>query len=347
MENLGAMLTAEKKIEFMPLPMPQVGDDDVLVEIKHVGLCGSDVSVFKDPTLGGMFPDLPLPILLGHECAGKVIALGKNVTTLSLGDLVALEPGVPCGHCDFCMSGRYNLCNDVLFMAAPPWKTGALCKYVSHPASRTFRLPDNMDTIEGALMEPLAVGMHAALQAQANPCKNAVIVGGGCIGLMTALSCKACGISNLAVADLFEPHLEVAKGLGIPHLINSSKEDLRQQVMELTQGQGADLVFETAGSPITAAATTKLVKRGGDIVLVGNIHAPVDFNFWEISFNENRILTIFRYKNLYPSAITAVSNGLINVKPLATHVFKFQNTQEAFMEALMDKEHSIRVIVEL
>lgn len=346
-QNIAAMLTEAKTFKMMPRPLGDLGDNDVLIEIKHVGICGSDVSVFEDPTIGGMFNDLPLPILLGHECGGIIKEVGKKVKDLKPGDAVAVEPGVPCGKCEACMSGNYNLCDDVLFMAAPPWQTGALCKYIIHPRQWVFKLPDNLTTLEGALMEPFCVGMKAAMQGQINACKSVVILGGGCIGMMTALACRANGVSNITIVDLFDSHLQIAQRMGFTKLVNSSKGDLVQKVLDTNDGQKLDVVFETAGSPVTAALTPDLCKRGGTIVLVGNIHKKVDFNFWNISFNQITVKTVFRYNNLYPACIQTASAGQASLKDIGIRIFPFERTQEAFECALTDKINTLKVVVSM
>lgn len=345
MKNQTAYLVEPGKFEIKDTPMPVCGDDDVVVEIKHMGICGSDVMFYQDPTVGGEL-DTKLPVVLGHECAGKVIEIGKNVKKFVVGDMVALEPGVPCGKCEYCLSGKYNLCPDVDFMAAPPWKSGALHRYLRHPAAFTFKLPDNMDTIEGAMIEPLAVGVHAAGRAAVEPGQSVLILGAGCIGLMTLLACKNRGVSDITVVDLFENRLEKALELGAARVINGKETDTIQEVGRLTDGKGMDVIFETAGSGATAKQIPYLVKAGGKAVLVGNVHGATPMELFEMNNKEADILTVFRYRNIFPVAIAGVAAGNIPVKKVASDFFTFEQVNEAFECALKEKQTALKVVIE-
>lgn len=346
MRNQAAYLTASKTIEIRDCPMPTVGPDDVLIEIKHCGICGSDVGFYVDPTLGGHHKTT-LPVVLGHESAGVVLELGSNVKNLAVGDRVAIEPGIPCGKCHYCLSGQYNLCRDVDFMACYPWKRAAMCRYISHPAAFCFKLPDNVSTVEGAMIEPLAVGLHAASRSGAHLGQTAVILGSGCIGLMTLMSIKAMGVSTIIVADVFDNRLEVARKLGATYTINAAQEDTVKRVLELTNGEGTDLVYETAGNVKTTASTPYLVKAGGTIAVVGNVHDPVPMDFLTLNGKEVTVMTTFRYRNIYPMAINAISAGSINVQAVATNFMPFEKVAEAFDIALTQKQSALKVVVEM
>jgi len=346
MKNQTAFLVEPRKIVIRDTSMPKVGDEDILVEIKHVGICGSDMFFFRDPTYGGLC-DTKLPIVLGHECAGSVVAKGKNVTTYSVGDMVALEPGVPCGKCSYCFSGRYNLCPDMIFMSAPPFVSGALSKYVAHPACMSFKLPGDVDTIEGSLIEPLAVGMHAARRSKAGPGKTATILGAGCIGLMTMLSCKASGVTDIIMVDVFDNRLKKAMEMGASAVVNAANEDAVQAVMEKTDQMGSDLIFETAGSKETASMTPSVVARGGSIIIVGCVHDKVDLDLLSLGSKEADILSIFRYCNMYPPAIKLVAKGIVDVKSMVSIKFDFEQVQQAFEYALDNKQKITKAVIEL
>lgn len=346
MKNQTAYLVDTEKLEIRDSEMPVVGPDDVLIEVKHVGICGSDVQFYTDPSFGHMF-EPHLPCVLGHESAGVVKEVGGNVKMLKPGDRVAVEPGVPCGKCEYCLSGRYNLCRDVDFMACPPWHRAAFSRYISHPASFCFKLPDNVSTVEGALVEPLAVGLHAVNRSRAHLGQNAIILGSGCIGLMTLLSLQAVGVTDITVVDVFDNRLEVAKELGATHVINASQVDTVEAAKELTGGAGYELVYETAGSKFTTAQTPYIVKAGGVIVVVGNVHDPVTYDFMEVNGKEVDIMTTFRYRNIYPMAINAIAGGKIDVKKVATNFMKFEDIQEAFEVAYKQKQTALKVVVEM
>jgi L-iditol 2-dehydrogenase len=345
LNNQTAYLTRKEYFEIKDTPMPACDNDDVLIEIKHMGICGSDVMFYTDPTVGGRFQP-NLPIVLGHECAGQIVKIGKDVKTLSVGDRVALEPGIPCCKCKFCLSGRYNLCPNVDFMAAPPFSSGALNKYIAHPAAFTFKLPENVSTVEGAMIEPLAVGMHAANRAQVQPEDSVVILGAGCIGLMTLLACRNRGVTNITVVDLFENRLQKAMELGAQSVVNGHEQDIIQTLLQRTNGEGLDIVFETAGSTQTARQTPSLVKTGGKVVMVGNVHGETAYDFLTMNGKEADILSVFRYRNIFPSAIDAVRTGSIPVKGIASDFFTFKEVNEAFSCALHQKQTALKVILE-
>mgnify|MGYP002802688230 CR=1 FL=1 len=176
--------------------------------------------------------------------------VGANVKNLKVGDRVAMEPGKTCGQCEFCKSGKYNLCEDVVFFATPP-VDGVFQEYVAHEAGLCFKLPDNVSTLEGALIEPLAVGMHAARQGEAKLGQTAVVTGAGCIGLVSLLSLKAMGVTKVIVVDVMENRLQKALELGADAVINGKTEDTVARIKELTDGKGFDLGIEPAGNQIT------------------------------------------------------------------------------------------------
>lgn len=342
MTNRIAYLTGKQKIEIKEAPVQKMLDDSVMVEVEYCGVCGSDVYFYE----GGMCgPDvLPFPVILGHECAGKVVEIGKNVSRFKVGDKVCLEPGVPCGKCEFCMSGRYNLCPDVEFMAAPPNYQGALRTYVVHPEHMAFKLPDVLDTLDGALVEPLSVGFHAAEQGGASFGKKVVILGAGCIGFMTMMACQAMGVSDITVVDLFDKRLQKAKELGASRIVNASTDNTVEKCLEINR-DGADIVFETAGSPFTTRQTGALVKPGGTIVLVGNTHGEVSYDFFEIMNKEVTVKCVFRYRNLYELVIAAIASGKADPKKIVTSVYGFDETPRAFEESVSNKKDIIKAVI--
>lgn len=265
-----AVMTEIGHIEMKKVSKPQLKPHECLIKMKHVGICGSDVHYYEHGKIGDFI--VRKPIILGHEAAGEIIEIGSGVDQkefdLHVGDQVCMEPGFTCGHCCFCKTGKYNLCEKIEFMATPPFD-GALVEYVAYPASWTFKLPSNMKTDDGALMEPLSVGIHATAQAEARMGQTAIVLGAGPIGAVTILSLKARGVTQIIVTDLVDERLKKAKELGASHLINAKNQNVEKEVSKITRGHGCDLVFETAGSIYTTKQTVDLVKRGGTILLVG------------------------------------------------------------------------------
>jgi L-iditol 2-dehydrogenase len=339
-----AVLNKPGEITIETRDIPRVKDDQVLVKIRHVGICGSDIHYYKDGRIGDFV--VSGPIVLGHESAGEVVETGSGVSSLKPGDRVTLEPGRPCGKCGFCRSGKYNLCPDVVFMATPPYD-GAFAEYVAYPADMTFKLPENMDTVEGALVEPLCVGLHAAGIADAHLGQSAVVLGAGCIGLVTMMSLKAMGVTQVYVSDVLPRRLEKAAELGATVVVNGGNEDTLAAIGKLTDGLGADLVFETAGNRVTTKQTAGLVKRGGRIVLVGMApDSTINYDFNRIISKEASLLTVFRYRNLYQTGINAVSSGKIPIKKIVTDIFKFEEADKAMKYCIANAGNMVKGVIE-
>jgi len=342
--NKAAFMTEVKKIELKEIPMPEASQDSVVIKVEYIGVCGSDAHFFETGIRKGKPFDLPF--VLGHECAGTIVKTGSNVNDFKVGDRVCIEPQITCGKCIYCKSGRYNLCQNVKFPSVPPYD-GLLRNYAEIPASQLYKLPDNVSTLEGALIEPLAVGLSAAEKGNVSLGKSVVILGAGSIGLMTLLACRAMGATKIIISDLFDNRLDKAKELGADIVINAGAEDVQKRVYELTDGMGADIVFETAGSQKTAASTVSLIKSGGVIVLVGNINGETPYPFMDLMYKEGEIRTIYRYKNNFQTAISAVSQGIIDVKPMISHQFDFSDVQRAFEYSIQNKQDVIKAVIKI
>lgn len=343
MKNSAAILVTPGTMEIQETAMPVPQADQVLLKVDTVGICGSDIHAFES---GPFIPpkDPNTKIGLGHECAGVVVSIGEKVKKIKAGDRVCIEPGIPCGKCRFCMEGKYNICPDVDFMATQPNYKGALTKYLVHPESLTYRLPDQMSMMEGALVEPAAVGMHAAIEANVKPGKKIAILGAGCIGLMTLQACMVMGATEIVVVDVIEKRLAMAKQLGAMEVIHGTSEDTVKRTRELLGDWGADIVFETAGSRTTAAQAVDLVMRGGQIMIVGTIPGETPVNFLKIN-REVRIQTVFRYANNYLMTIDAIASGRFDVKSMVTDIYMFEEVQRAFEESLSRKTEIIKGVI--
>ena len=340
-----AVMLGIGKMGFEERDIPQPKDDEVLVKLEYVGICGSDLHYYESGAIGDYV--VKPPFVLGHEPGGTVVEVGKNVTHLKVGDRVALEPGKTCGHCEFCKTGRYNLCPDVVFFATPP-VDGVFQEYVAHEAGLCFKLPDNVSTMEGALIEPLAVGFHAARQGGAQAGQVAVVTGAGCIGLVSMMALKAMGVSKVYSVDVMDKRLDKALELGADGVINGSREDAVKKVMELTGGMGCDLVIETAGTEITTRQAVQMTKKGATIVLVGysktgEIKMPISLALdKELTFK-----TVFRYRHIYPMAIDAVASGRVNLKGIVTNEFALDDIQEAMDESVKNKAEMVKAVVKI
>lgn len=340
-----AVMNGIGKMGYVEREVPQPADNEVLVKLKYVGICGSDMHYYETGRIGDYV--VKPPFVLGHEPGGVVVEVGKNVKHLKIGDRVALEPGKTCGHCEYCKEGKYNLCPDVVFFATPP-VDGVFQEYVAHEAALCFKLPDNVDTMEGALIEPLAVGFHAANQGGAHAGQTAVVFGAGCIGLVSMMALKAEGVSKVYVVDIMQKRLDKALELGATGVINSMDKNVQDEISRLTEGKGVDLVIETAGMEITTRQAIHIAKKGSTIVLVGysktgEMTLPLSLALdKELTFK-----TVFRYRHIYPMAIEAVASGKVNLKGIVSNVFSFDDIQNAMDKSVSDKANIVKSVVKI
>lgn len=321
-----------------------LGAHDVRVAIHTVGVCGSDVHYYQHGAIGPFV--VRAPMVLGHEAAGTVTEVGASVTSLKTGDRVCLEPGIPDARSRAAQLGLYNLDPAVRFWATPPVH-GCLRPSVVHPALFTFKLPDNVGFGEGAMVEPLAVGLHAATKARIKPGDVAVVIGAGTIGVLTALAALAGGCSRVIIADVQQPKLDLAARLGPITPVNVRNESLDAVVARLTGGWGADLVFEASGNDRAAAGVFGPLCPGGCVVFIGMPGAPVPLDLVAAQIKEARIETIFRYAHVFPRALALMGSGKIDVKPLITDRYAFADSIAAFDYASAPKPTSVKVQIEL
>lgn len=340
-----AVMLGIGKMGFEERDIPEVKDNEVLVRLEYVGICGSDLHYYETRAIGDYVVNPPF--VLGHEPGGVVVETGKNVKHLKVGDRVALEPGKTCGHCEFCKTGRYNLCPDVVFFATPP-VDGVFQEYVAHEADLCFKLPDHVSTMEGALIEPLAVGFHAAMQGEAKAGQTAVVMGAGCIGLVTMMALKAMGVSRVYVVDIMQKRLDKAMELGADGVINGSEVDAVETVMKLTEGKGCDLAVETAGTQITTVQAIHMTKKGSAIVLVGySKSGEMTLPMSLVLDKELTFKTVFRYRHIYPMAIEAVASGKVNLKGIVTDIFSLDDVQKAMDYSVSNKSDVVKAVIKI
>ncbi len=340
-----AVMLGIGRMGFEERPIPKVKPNEILVKLDYVGVCGSDIHYYETGRIGNYI--VQPPFILGHESGGTIVKVGQNVKHLKVGDKVALEPGKTCGHCRFCREGKYNLCSDVVFFATPP-VDGVFAEYVAHEADLCFKLPENVDTLEGALIEPLAVGFHAANQGEAHAGQTAVVFGAGCIGLVSLMALKAEGVNTVYVVDIMEKRLEKALEIGATAVINSSKVNPIEEINRLTAGEGVNLVIETAGMEITTRQAISVAQKGSNIVLVG--YSKTGEMVLPISLAIDKELTfksVFRYRHIYPMAIEAVASGKIDLKSIVTNIFDFDDIQNAMDMSISDKSNIVKSVIKI
>lgn len=340
-----AVMTDIRKVRIEEREKPVPKEGEVLVKVEYVGICGSDLHYYESGRIGNFIVEPPF--VLGHEAGGTVVEVGSGVTHLKAGDRVALEPGKTCGHCEHCKEGKYNLCEDVIFFATPP-VDGVFQEYVAHEAGLCFKLPDNVSTLEGALVEPLSVGLHAAMQGGAHIGQTAVVTGAGCIGLVSLLALKAMGVSRVIVVDVIDKRLQKAKELGADYVINGKEQDTVAEIKRLTEGKGCDLSIETAGTQITASQLIQASKKGATIVFVGySASGEMTLPIGMALDKELTFKTVFRYRNIYPMAIEAIAAGKIRIKDIVTDYFELDDIQHAMDACVENKAEIVKGVIRI
>ncbi|WP_289154755.1 NAD(P)-dependent alcohol dehydrogenase [uncultured Salipiger sp.] len=307
-----------------------LGPRDVRIRTHTVGICGSDVHYYTHGKIGHFV--VTEPMVLGHEASGTVIECGAEVSGVVPGDRVCMEPGIPDPTSRASKLGIYNVDPAVRFWATPPVH-GCLVPEVIHPAAFTYKLPDAVSFAEGAMVEPFAIGMQAALRARIQPGDTAVVTGAGPIGMMVALAALAGGCARVIVADLAQPKLDIIAAYDGIETVNIRETPLPEAVAAATDGWGADVVFECSGAAPAILAMHDLARPGGAIVLVGMPVDPVPVDIVGLQAKELRVETVFRYANVYDRAIALMASGKVDLKPLISASIPFADSIAGFDRA--------------
>ncbi|MFB6150734.1 MAG: NAD(P)-dependent alcohol dehydrogenase [Haloarculaceae archaeon] len=330
------VLTEDLEFETVERERPTPGSDEVLVAMREVGICKSDVHYWEHGRIGDYVVEGPL--VLGHESAGEVAAVGDDVEGVEPGDRVAVEPGIPCGECEHCRRGEYNLCPNVEFMATPP-DDGAFAEYVAWPANLVHVLPENVSLREGALCEPFGVGLHATRRGSVGHGDTVAILGAGTIGSVTMEAAKAAGATDLVVGDVVDSKLERAADAGADETVDVRERDFAAVVDEYTDGRGADVVFEATDSRPDVEALVDAARRGGTVVMIGLAdEATVDVDALEVITNEIDVLGSFRDANRYGPAVDLLANGDVDIDRIADFTASLDEVQAAFERARDDDD---------
>src|SRR5271154_1496331 len=309
------LLSQYKHLELAELPEPKPGRGEVLVQVAACGICGSDVHGY-DGSSGRRIP----PIVMGHEAAGRIAALGSNVGELKIGDRVTFDSTVFCGECPNCRRGDINLCDNrqVLGVSCGDYRrAGAFAEFVVVPARIVHRLPDNLPFEEAAMLEATAVALHAVKITPIDHGDTALVIGAGMIGLLILQSLRATGCDRVFVADIDDSRLKMAKDLGATEILNS-KSNLAAPVLKLTNNNGVDAVLEAVGRTETIADSIDSVRKGGTVTLVGNFAPEVKIHLQKVVSRQIRLQGSCASSGEYPQAIEFLASGAIKVKPLIT-----------------------------
>jgi L-iditol 2-dehydrogenase len=325
-------LLKRRVLELRPIEVSEPGLDEVLVRPESVGVCGSDVHYYEDGRIGDFI--VRKPLILGHETSGTIIAVGPNVDNFAVGDRVAVEPGVPCSHCRQCIAGQYNLCPNIRFHGTPPVH-GSLRDAFVHNAHFVYRLPDNMTFPQGAMSEPLSVGIHACRRGGVKFGSRVLISGAGPIGLTNVICGKLAGASIIAVIETNEERIAMARQCGATHVIPSfNGKEILSQTGSISHGEGFDVAIECSGSGTAVTNAVKSLGPAGALVLVGFYRRRLGASVLNTVVTREIALTgIFRYANTYPTAIQLISSGHVNVDQLISKTYKWSDADAAIQNA--------------
>lgn len=337
------VLTDYLKFEYKDVPDPECKDDEVIVRVKACSICGSDVHGY-DGKSGRRQP----PVIMGHEAAGIIEKIGKNVTTFEVGNRVTFDSTVYCGKCEYCKKGQLNLCVDrrVLGVACDDYRSqGAMAEYMAVPERILYKLPDSVTYVQAAGVEPLSVAMHAVAMSRLCLGDRAVIVGAGTIGLLLTQLIKAAGALEVIVSDLDDSRLEMAKKFGATHVVNSSKEDAAV-ILSCTDGKGADIAFEAVGISPTLNAAIDSVRAGGSVVMVGNLAQKVDFPLQKCVTRQIDLQGTCASAGEYDVCLDMIGKGKVDIDSIISKVAPLETGGQWFDRLHAMEPGLIKVVLE-
>jgi L-iditol 2-dehydrogenase len=336
------VLSEYSHLELADLPVPQVGRDEVLVRVEACGICGSDVHGY-DGSTGRRIP----PIVMGHEAAGTVEAVGADVKNYSKGDRVTFDSTVYCGECEYCVRGQINLCDnrEVIGVSCGDYRRhGAFAEYVVVPERIMYPLPKDFSFDEAAMLEAVSVGMHGVKVSNVVGGETALVIGAGMIGLLTLQAAKAAGCKRVLIADVDATRLKLANEVGADEVLNCSGAELVAEVMRLTNGRGVDLALEAVGRNETVAGAIDCTRKGGTVTLIGNIVPEVTLPLQKVVVRQLRLQGSCASSGEYPEAIELIASGKIQVKPLITAVASLEEGPRWF-ERLHSREPNLMKVI--
>ena len=316
MPNRAAVMTEPGTIVVQQRPEPDPGPGQAVVRVEAVGVCGSDTAYFTAGRIGDYVVDGP--IILGHEVSGQVVRVGADVTNVAIGDRVAIEPGTPCRDCRECLAGRYHLCPDLVFLATPP-HDGALIEKLTIDARNLFPMPESMTYEEGALLEPLSVGIWGCKRAHLQGGDDVLVTGAGPVGLLAAASARALGAGSVTVTDLSEFRLDLARGMGFIAEHGPARSEQR-----------FDVLLECSGAPGVLGQALARLRPAGRAAMIGlSKEESIALPLSQLNRNELTLSLVHRYQHTWPLAIELVASGRVDVAPLVTHRFTLAESAEA------------------
>lgn len=335
------LMTAPKEITFREVDIPEPGPDQVLVKIKRIGVCGSDIHVFH-----GMHPYTKYPVTQGHEVSGKIVKLGQYVSNLQVGQRVTIEPQVFCGRCHPCLHGKYNLCENLKVMGFQT--VGTASEYFAVDASKITPLPEGMSYNEGAMIEPLAVTVHAGKRFADMKGAKVAVLGAGPIGILLSQAVKALGAAEVMITDISEKRLELAKSVGADYAINTAKEDFGEALVACFGPDKADVIYDCAGNDITMNSAIQNARKGSTIILVAVFAKMANVDLAKLNDSEIDLNTSMMYRHEdYVDALRFVNEGKIQLKPLESAHFAFKDYQKAYEYIDANREMTMKVLIDV
>ncbi|MGI4757971.1 MAG: galactitol-1-phosphate 5-dehydrogenase [Janthinobacterium lividum] len=337
------MLEQYESLQVIDIPEPTCAPDEVLIRVAACGICGSDVHGYD----GGSGRRIP-PIVMGHEAAGIITQVGADVAGYKAGDRVTFDSTVYCGHCEFCLRGEVNLCDNrqVLGVSCTDYRrNGAFAELVAVPARILYRLPDDFPMEEAAMLEAVSVALHGVRVSQLKGGESALVIGAGMIGLLTAQAAREAGCSSVTIADIDEARLQMAIDVGIPDTLQMSGKDLVQEILRRTNKRGVDVVLEAVGRAETVVASIDCVRRGGTVTLIGNIQPEVPLPLQRVVTREVRLQGSCSSAGEYTEAIRLLSSGAITVKPLISAVSSLDEAAGWFKRLHAREAGLLKVVV--
>ena len=338
---LQQVMTAPGVIEFRETPRPIAAEGQVLVRIMRIGICGSDIHVYH-----GKHPFTRYPVTQGHEVSGRIEAVGSGVEGLSVGQKVTIEPQVCCGHCYPCTHGKYNLCEELKVMGFQT--TGTASEYFTMDAAKVTPLPETMSYDEGAMIEPLAVTVHAAKRFPELKGARVAILGCGPIGILLMQSCKALGAASVLVTDVSDYRLSVARSVGADYAVNTGETDMEKALRDAFGSDKADVIYDCAGSDITMGQAIRCARKGSTIVLVAVFSKLASVDLAVLNDHELELNTSMMYRHEdYVDAIRLVSEGKVQLRPLMSRHFAFRDYLKAYQYIDENREMTMKVIIDV
>jgi len=338
------LLSEYKNLSLQDLPQPVPGPDDVLVQVAACGICGSDVHGY-DGSTGRRIP----PIVMGHEAAGIVAALGSAVRKFAVGDRVTFDSTVYCGACDFCRKGEVNLCDNrqVVGVSCGEYsRAGAFAEYVAVPERILYPLPPELSFAEAAMLEAVSVALHGVHVSEVQGGETALIIGAGMIGLLLLQAARAAGCSCVFVADIDATRLKLATNLGADQTLQLSGAELLSEILRLTEGRGVDLVLEAVGRNETVGSAIDCVRKGGTVTLVGNITPQVTIHLQKVVSRQIRLQGSCASSGEYPEAMQLIAEGAIKVGPLITAVAPLTDGPEWFQRLYAREPNLMKIVLD-